>query len=43
MTFWQLYLITSLEYFGSSEHKILQRNKSFIEILSYEVPAVDEK
>ena len=26
----------SLEHFGSSEHKVLPRNKSFIEILSYE-------
>ena len=25
----------SLEHFGSSEHKILLRNKSFIEIISY--------
>ena len=26
----------SLEHFGSSEHRVLPRNKSFIEILSYE-------
>ena len=26
----------SLGHFGSSEHKVLPRNKSFIEILSYE-------
>ena len=26
----------SLEHFGSSELKVLPRNKSFIEILSYE-------
>ena len=26
----------SLEHFGSSENKVLPRNKSFIEILSYE-------
>ena len=26
----------SLEYFGSSEHKVLPRNKNFIDNLSYE-------
>ena len=26
----------SLEHFVSSEHKVIPRNKSFIEILSYE-------
>ena len=26
----------SLEHFGSSQHKVLPRNESFIEILSYE-------
>ena len=35
----------SLQHFGSSEHKVLPRNKSFIEILfiSGKIPAVDEK
>ena len=35
----------SLEHFGSSEHKVIPRNKSFIEILhmSGKVHAVDEK
>ena len=34
----------SLQHFGSSEHKVLPRNKSFIEILliSGKIPAVDE-
>ena len=35
----------SLEHFGSSEHKVLPRNKSLIEILhiSVKIPAVVEK
>ena len=33
----------SLEHFGSSEHKVLPRNKSFKEILSYKWKAVNEK